>query len=324
MPDAQFHCVRLSGRDVSGILIFGKAGCMPLVIIRRLVSTGFLAGICGIGGLGCTSETATSSGDAAEVPQPLLAPATPPGRVSIAELRDELGVGEQAQFVRTGDEITNINLSGSDVSDLSPLKGLPLVTLSISECPVDDLSPLTGMPLEGLSAQDTRVADLAPLASTQLREIYLLGSPVADLSPLAKLPITQLNVVGTKITDIEAIKQMPLHTLWIGSTSIDDLSVLRGKSLVSLDIEETPVDDLSPLAEMSSLRRLNIAGTEITDLAPLAGLQLQRLIFDPARIAKGLEMIREMSSLQELGVDFDHRMAPAEFWTKYDAGALGG
>ena len=304
--------------------------CNRLLKARWLISAGVLALICGIFGSGCDSGSVESqsresqSGDAAGVPRPLLAPPTPPGRVSIAELRDELGVGEQAQFVRTGDEITQIELYGTDVSDLSPLGGLPLVTLGISECPVTDLSPLAGMPLERLSAQETQVTDLAPLASTKLREIYLLGSPVADLGPLAELPITHLNAVGTKIADLAAIERMPLHTLWIGSTSIDDLSVLRGKSLVSLDVEETPIDDLSPLAEMSSLRRLNIAGTAVTDLTPLAGHQLQRLIFDPARIVKGLEMIREMSSLQELGVDFDHRMAPAEFWAKFDAGALEG
>ena len=290
---------------------------MTLFQIRWLISTGCLVLICGSG---CDSGADEHSPETAQTPQPLLAPATPPGNASIAELRRQLGVGDEGLFTRTGDEITHVELFGTDVSDLSPLEGLPLVMLGISECPVTDLSPLTGMPLEQLSAQETKVMDLTPLAKSRLRELYLLGSPVADLAPLAELPITQLNLVDTKVTDLADVRKMPLHTLWIGSTEIEDLSALKGLSLVSLDIEETSISDLSPLAEMKSLRRLNIAGTEVTDLTPLAGHRLERLIFDPSRITRGLEIVREMPSLQKIGLTFEGVTPPAEFWAKYDAG----
>ena len=58
----------------------------------------------------------------------------------------------------------------------------------------------------------------------------------------------------------------------------------------------------------------------VSDLAPLEGLPLMRLIFNPANVKQGLEMIRNKGSLQELGTNFDSRMQPGEFWAKFDAG----
>lgn len=291
---------------------------------------GVFALVCAVGLFGCDDSLSSSSTNSEtswaapkEAPQPPMAPATPPGRVSIADLREELGVGEHGRFVRSGGEITQIELYGTTVSDLSPLKGLPLNTLGISSCPVSDLSPLAGMPLERLSAQKTQVSDLAPLASTKLRELYLLGSPVSDITALVELPLAKLNLVDTKVTDISAVRGMPLHTLWIGGTDVSNLKALIGKDLVSLDIENTAISDLTPLADMSSLRRLNIADTNVTDLSPLNGLHLVRLIFNPDEIKSGMEAIRTMATLERIGLTFTTVMPAREFWVKYDTGQLG-
>ena len=50
--------------------------------------------------------------------------------------------------------------------------------------------------------------------------------------------------------------------------------------------------------------------------------QLTRLLFTPAKIAKGLDVVRAMNSLTELDVTFrdPQRLAPAEFWQRYEAG----
>jgi internalin A len=115
---------------------------------------------------------------------------------------------------------------------------------------------------------------------------------------------------------------MPLKTLWVASTKITDLSPLVGKDLTSLDVEKTPVNDLSVLSGMSSLRRLNIAEAAVTDLTPLARVRLERLIFTPSRIENGLDVVRQMPTLQTLGTNFDRQMPAAEFWKALDAGQL--
>jgi hypothetical protein len=90
-------------------------------------------------------------------------------------------------------------------------------------------------------------------------------------------------------------------------------------------VEGTPVSDLTPLAGMTSLRRLNIARTGITDLTPLGGLQLERLIFTPSKIERGLEAVRGMTSLTALGTRFEDAsdtLPPDQFWEKLDAGEI--
>ncbi len=129
-----------------------------------------------------------------------------------------------------------------------------------------------------------------------------------------------LNLVETPVSDIAAVKDMPLNTLWIGSTQVKDLSPLAGKQLESLDIENTPIDDISVLAGMQSLQRLNIARTKVKDLSPLAGLNLQRLIFSPSEITTGIDAVRSMTSLAQIGTSFENVMPAAQFWTAYDAG----
>ena len=64
----------------------------------------------------------------------------------------------------------------------------------------------------------------------------------------------------------------------------------------------------------------------MSDLTPLKGLLLTRLVFDPARIEQGLDIVRTMPSLRELGVemrtDTNTLMAPAVFWQQYSQGTL--
>src|SRR5207253_99683 len=60
------------------------------------------------------------------------------------------------------------------VSQLEPLRGMPLTTLSLAGCgSVWDLSPLQGMPLKRLYLTDCNAPDLTPLQGMQLIEISL-------------------------------------------------------------------------------------------------------------------------------------------------------
>ncbi|MFC1800187.1 hypothetical protein ACFL2Z_04680, partial [Candidatus Eisenbacteria bacterium] len=60
--------------------------------------------------------------------------------------------------------------------------------------------------------------------------------------------------------------------------------------------------------------------TPVTDLTPLNGLNLTRLIFTPARITRGIDIARDMASIQEIGPTFENRVPPAAFWAMYDQG----
>jgi hypothetical protein len=192
----------------------------------------------------------------------------------------------------------------------------------VSNPALSDLSPLEGMPLVLLGLEQTRVTDLSPLAGMGLVKLYLNDTAVSDLRPLEGTPIQELMLAGAQVRDISPLNGMPLMMLWLNGNAVSDISALAGCPLQSLTLEGTRVDDLTPLAGVGSLKRLHIGGTPVTDLTPLKGLALDRLIFNPDRITAGMEVVREMDSLQELGKTLEGRMPPAIFWSRYDgAGA---
>ncbi|MEO1999245.1 MAG: leucine-rich repeat domain-containing protein [Planctomycetaceae bacterium] len=271
---------------------------------------------------GCGGSSETDVEPAGDSEQGVPKSETPRRAMSVAELRQKLGANQNAQFATSMGEIYQAKLYQSGVKDISALAGLGLRELDLGGVPVSNIDVLKDMPLENLILEDTQVADLSILRGMPLQELMLQNTKVSDLEPLAGMKLSKLNLMNTPVSDIEIVKTFPLNTLWIPGTQVSDLSPLAALSLESLDIQDTPVKDALVFRGMDSLRRLNIAGSAITDLSPLAGLQLQRLVFTPERIRNGMDIVRGMSSLTELGTSFETRMSPAEFWKRVDSGTL--
>lgn len=255
------------------------------------------------------------------------APPTP--ELRITEALHEKMLKRNPEYLReaTGfrfedEQLAMAEFVNAHVHDISALKGYSPFYLGLRENPVEDLSPLKGMELRELYLEQTRVKDLSPLTGMPLQTVYLSQTPVGDLTPLADCPISYLNLLGTPVTDLTPLKSMPLDTLWLNETPVENLGPLETTPLVSLTLHKTPVRDISVLGRMPTLQRLHIGETEVTDLRPLKNLRLQRLIFTPAKITEGLDVIRAMESLRELDVELSEgpRLTPAEFWAKYDAG----
>lgn len=270
---------------------------------------------------GCRDESEQPAQTQADPPVPT---AEAHETLSTEDVRRALGIGDDGILTKVGGQVRIARIPGTNVMDLSPLSGLPLQELDIRNTRVSDLTPLQGMPLVRFYAEGTPITDLTPLRGAPLEELYLTDTPVADLTPLAGMPFQQLNLVGTQVADLEPISTMPsIGILWLRDTPVSDLSPLKDVPITSLDIQETSVSDLSPLSGKLELRRLNIADTEVTDLWPLTNLQLSRLIFTPANIDTGIEAVRNMSSLSQLGTQFEVQtdaLPAAEFWQRYDAG----
>jgi internalin A len=273
--------------------------------------------------VGCENSVPTDAPDEAFSPPVLQAP---PRDFSmertIDELLRELKANKNAQARREGGKIRQLSLFDAGVKDISPLRGLQLTLLDLTNCSVDDLSPLEGMPLEQLFLQGTKVTDLSPLTGLPLKVLRMEETPVKDIEPLRGMSLEQLNLMKTEVESIEVVKEMSVGTLWLTDTRISDLSPLNGKHLISLDIEGSRVASLEPLRGMVTLERLNLARANVSDLTPLEGLSLQRLIFTPGRIERGIEVVRSMPSIRNIGIDFDSASTttPEIFWPRYDAG----
>lgn len=210
------------------------------------------------------------------------------------------------------------DFTGGGLTDLSPLQGIPFRALDFKGLPISDLAPLKEMSLVVLGVEETGVTDLHALAGMRLSKLYLNGTAVADLSPLTKMPITELMLVESHVKDLRPLQGMPLQGLWLSNTPVLDIAPLAQCPLVSLTLEGTDVADLRPLSKMSTLQDLHIGGTKVSDLTPIKGLRLKRLIFTPENITMGLDVVRAMKTLEELGTSVGAQMSPKKFWQLYD------
>jgi Leucine-rich repeat (LRR) protein len=164
----------------------------------------------------------------------------------------------------------------SPLTDISPLRGLPLRTLVLAKGELFDLSPLKGLPLTELKCYGTRVNDLSPLEGMKLRVLNCDGLHVSDLSPLKGMPLENLDLTGTNVEDLKALAGMKLEQLVLERTRVSDLSPLKGMKLKALSVCDIPVSDLSPLMGMK-LTFLHAGGSKVSDLSPLDGMPLDHL-----------------------------------------------
>ncbi len=194
------------------------------------------------------------------------------------------------------------------LSDLSPLRGLPLIRLNCNSTRVDDLEPLRGMPLKTLIAGETRLSNLAPLEGMQLEALTLQRTEVVDLSPLRGMPIRHLDLFWAQgIKDLTPLEGMPLDYLNLTALWVPDLNPLRGmKKLNGLVLESVPVTDLSPL-EGLSIKVLCIRGVRAADLSPIKSLPLEHLRLDYR--ADREEFVRSFPNLKII-----NNKSAADFW----------
>jgi hypothetical protein len=197
------------------------------------------------------------------------------------------------------------------VTDLSPLRGLPLKVLSVSDNPVSDLSPLRGMSLEELRCYRTRVEDLTLLKGMPLTQLWAGETRVADLSPLKGMKLTVLLLDGTRVTDLSPLRGMALEHVGLTLTGISDLSPLKGMPLTRLSLIKTQVSDLSALQGMP-LTVLTLSGSPVTDLSPLKGMPLKELFCDFQR-ERDAEALRSLTTLERI-----NDKPAADFWKEVD------
>ncbi|MDD4869124.1 MAG: protein kinase [Kiritimatiellae bacterium] len=227
-----------------------------------------------------------------------------------------------ASFSSDGKGMYILDLSGADISDISSLSGMPLSSLDLRNTKITSLAPLKGMHLTDLNIFNTLVSDLTPLKGMPLVNLNITGTKVTDLTPLTGMSLKELFIDSTRIIDLTPLKGLPLTSLSLyNCRQVVDLAPLKGMLLTKLRFGNTSVSDMTPLTGMP-LTSLYFYVTKVTDLTPLKGMPLTSIYFTPKDITSGIEVIREMKTLTQIGTsnpDVNH-WPTAEFWKKYDAG----
>src|SRR5262249_30712085 len=149
---------------------------------------------------------------------------------------------------------------------------------------------------------------LTPLKGMGLESLELTDTRVTDLATLRGLPLTSLNLQGLHgVRDLSPLKGMPLGFLSLWQTAVSDLSPLAEmKSLRGLELYGVPVSDLSPLRVLP-LSALDIRGVRATDLSPIKALPLKELWIDYR--ADRQELLRSLMGLESI-----NDKPAAEFW----------
>lgn len=201
------------------------------------------------------------------------------------------------------------------ISDLTPLADMPNLTeLYLCTQQISDLSPLEGLPLEALYLSDNQITDLSPLRGcTKLHTLFIGGNPLYDLSPLASLTgLRRLNLdqwsPGTAVDSFAPLDGLPLEHLSLGDLvpGDGDWSVLgRLDTVEELWLWSAPVEALSQLEHMSGLRRLNLGSCRtLLDLGgppELPGLTSLSLYSGPEDLG-WMEMLSGLGTLSLCGL----------------------
>jgi len=136
------------------------------------------------------------------------------------------------------------------------------------------------------------------------------------------MPLTRLDLTDHSSLrgDLSALKGMKLVELILNNCSgLTSLKGIEGMPLTKLQCVDTSFSDLRRLKGMQ-LTLLYINRTKVTDLSPLQGMELETICFTPKGVTKGIQIVRGMASVQQIGIKVDDLMPPEEFWRKYDAG----
>jgi serine/threonine protein kinase len=208
-------------------------------------------------------------------------------------------LGQDAPRVKiiTSNAGYDLNLSNRSLTDLSPLRGMPLHSLTISGNPhLSDIGPLADCTLAGLVAKQLpELVDLSPLKGKKLTQIDFSASGIRDLSPLAGMPLESVTFAHTAVTDLTPLRGTKLKHLVMVETPARDLEALRGQPLVSLDVSGVPIASLDPVGD-APLTYLHVS-THV-DLASLRQRRLRSLLTTAA--VDHLEVITEMTELEVL------------------------
>lgn len=151
------------------------------------------------------------------------------GRRCVQRRLDALGIRYKSAYVGSNGTL-GLNLSGTRITDLSPLTELPLTHLCLQGCyGITDFSPLGVMRLSWLNLCRTKMMDLSVLSTLPLLHLDLRGTRTTDLLPMAGVPLSHLDIRFTGIRDLSPLGRTPLEEISLHPSRIQEgLGVLQG------------------------------------------------------------------------------------------------
>jgi hypothetical protein len=146
--------------------------------------------------------------------------------------------------------VSELNLDGTSVTDLSPLRDMPLLVLSAANTGISDLRPLGNLPLRVLHIGSTLVKDLStnqwPVSQ---RAFHRPLAPISwDYAPLAKLLQLRKLTLTPEVPNILMLQALP-HLERLGYRG---RSEIRNQSIQRRVLGKIPCSDWETLTALLS------------------------------------------------------------------------
>jgi Leucine-rich repeat (LRR) protein len=223
--------------------------------------------------------------------QPFLAPVFEEDALTLTALSCE---GDNITSLEGIEAFTNLQsvdfgYKGTAIDNLTPLAGLGKLTrINISRSNISDISPLAGLPLVHLDLSDNHITDLTPLAEiTTLSTLVLYHqSPdyITDISPLDNLTaLNLLDLEANKITDINPLRNM--------------------KRLRYLHLKDNRLTSIEPLADINTLELVNLSLNALTDLTPLTSSKGITTLYADANRITSIDFLSELTNITHISLN---------------------
>lgn len=189
------------------------------------------------------------------------------------------------------------------ISDLTPLKNLPIETLSLCKNPINDFFLIASMnQLRQLDVACTPFDDLAVLETLpELKTLDISDTQVRELEPLASMNVKELIMRELPTEALEELKKLPLRKLVIRSYNRDTEEMIgQMTSLEKLSIYNYHDTTLEPLADLSNLYTLDLYGgslRELDGIEQFANLEELFIAHTDVSDSSCLENMRHLTSL---------------------------
>ncbi len=195
--------------------------------------------------------------------------------------------------------VTELDLSGTHVSDISKLKyctDLEILDISYGW---DNYS----------SGHNADLSDLSPLRNlTKLESLTLWGNKIRNLEPLSGLTnLTWLDLSHNRLSNIESLSGLTnLKGLDLSDNRFTNIKPLSGLTkLTWLDLFDNGISNIEPLSGMTKLTYLNIWSNNISNIEPLSGLTNLETLWIGDNSISNIEPLSGLTNLTELYLFFN-------------------
>lgn len=201
------------------------------------------------------------------------------------------------------------NLVNGGITDISLLSKMPnLKEVFLCDQKITDISPLKGLPIENLYLSGNQISDFSVIETLeQLNVLFIVDNPVSILPDLSKLKrFVRLNLSGNIYENLDFLKKSTVGSLDIRNIYVksDDFSVLRNMAnlydLRTAENQQTFYTELPKLKQLTELGLWGYRGNDLSIIKPLS--KLERL-YTSGRALESLSGIEAASNLRQLHID---------------------